>query len=81
MRFMSSDEVAQRIRAEYVEMPGLALTVWQAQRLWNVSEELCVPALQTLVQAKFLMLTSSGTYVRRAGSPARGAIEVFTRVG
>ena len=79
MRLMSPDEVADRIRAEYVEMPGLSLTVWQAQRLWNVSEELCVRALLRLVQAKFLMLTSSGTYVRRAGSPTREGVEAFFR--
>ena len=79
MRLMSPAEVTDRIRAEYVEMPGLALTVWQAQRLWNVSEELCVSALMTLVQTKFLMLTSSGKYVRRAGSPAREVVESFCR--
>ena len=51
-------------------MPGLALTFWQAQRLWNLSEELCELALVKLVRARFLMVTTSGRYVRRAESPA-----------
>jgi hypothetical protein len=79
MRFTSPEEATDRIRAEYMEMPGLSLTVWQAQRLWNMSDDLCVRALLTLVHTKFLMLTSAGTYVRRAGSPAREATDVFTR--
>ena len=79
MRLMSPDEVTDRIRAEYMEMPGLELTIWQVQRLWNLSEELCVRALLTLVQAKFLMVTSSGKYARRAGSPAREGGEAIFR--
>ena len=52
------------IRAEYTEMPGLQLTFWQAQRLWNLSEERCERALRTLVAAGFLVHTSDGCYTR-----------------
>ncbi len=40
---------------EYHELPALSLTFWQAQRLWNLSEELCERALQSLVREKFLI--------------------------
>ena len=60
------DEAIEIIRADYLDMPGLALTFWQAQRLWNLSEELCELALVKLVRARFLMPTTSGRYVRRA---------------
>ena len=29
-------ETVRRVRAEFLEMPGLKLTVQQAQRLWGV---------------------------------------------
>jgi len=41
---MPSSDIAdavELIRMEYAEMPGLSLTFWQAQRLWNLSEEVC----------------------------------------
>ena len=70
MPFKALDEVIETIQTDYLDMPGLALTFWQAQRLWNLSEELCEVALLKLVRARFLMLTTSGRYVRRVQSPA-----------
>jgi hypothetical protein len=58
------------IRMEYHELPALNLTFWQAQRLWNLSEELCERALQSLVRERFLAVTPSGTFVRRRDSMA-----------
>ena len=52
------------IRAEYTEMPGLQLTFWQAQRLWNLSEERCERALSALLAAGFLVRSSDGCYMR-----------------
>jgi len=43
-----------RIRAEYVEMPGLTLTLVQASRLFGVEPAACAQALNTLVQDGFL---------------------------
>jgi hypothetical protein len=79
MQFTHLDEATERIRAEYLEMPGLALTFWQAQRLWQLPEEICEEALLGLVNARFLMRTSTGMYVRRAGSPASDAVDLFVR--
>jgi hypothetical protein len=33
MAFLTVTDAAQLLRMEYLEMPGLALTAWQAQRL------------------------------------------------
>jgi hypothetical protein len=48
-----------------IAIPALALTPWQAQRLWNLSEELCDRALRLLVGSAFLVRNADGTYTRR----------------
>ncbi|MDP9227293.1 MAG: hypothetical protein M3P18_26290 [Actinomycetota bacterium] len=53
-----------RIRAEYLEMPGLRLTLEQAQRLFGVEGMLCKMMLDALVEAKFLCVNSNKTYAR-----------------
>jgi hypothetical protein len=58
------DELLQRVRSEYLEMPGLCLTVAQAARFWSVDHETCSRLLNALVNARFLALTSDGAYVR-----------------
>jgi hypothetical protein len=64
MQFLMVEEVTQLIEMEYAEMPGLSLTFWQAQRLWNLSGELCERALATLVNTGFLMRAANGAYLR-----------------
>jgi hypothetical protein len=54
----------QRIRAEYIELPGLSLTRPQAQRLWGLDPDTCDALLDTAVETKFLRRTSHGLYVR-----------------
>jgi hypothetical protein len=54
-----------RIRMEYIEMPGLRLTCWQAGRLWNLDQPTCEEILATLVQERFLSRTNDGAYLRR----------------
>jgi len=56
--------VLERIRAEYLEMPGMRLTIGQVQRLCGVGEAVCLLAMDTLVQSNFLCLNSNGTYSR-----------------
>ena len=53
-----------RIRGEYLEMPGLQLTLEQAQRLCGVELTLCKAVLDALVDAKFLCVKSNGVYAR-----------------
>ena len=38
-----------RVRAEYLEMPGLRLTLGQAARLFNLDPERCASVLHALV--------------------------------
>ena len=70
MQFMSIAEAVELIQMEYAELPELRLTFWQAQRLWNLSEELCERALTALIASGFLTRTADGAYVRRSASPA-----------
>lgn len=55
-----------RIQSEYREMPGLSLTVPQAQRLWGVDQNTCALALAMLVERRALKQTRSGRFVRAA---------------
>jgi len=53
-----------RIRAEYLDMPGLRLTLHQAQRLCGVERALCKAVFDALVAEKFLHVTSDGAFAR-----------------
>ena len=59
----ASSTLVARIRAEFCEIPGLKLTVVQACRLWNVSEDACRDALAALTRERFLFETPSGAFV------------------
>jgi hypothetical protein len=56
-----------RIRSEYMEMPGLRLTLLQARRLWAVDALTCASALAALEAAGFLGRTRDGAFVRANG--------------
>lgn len=58
------DELLQRVRGEYLEMPGLRLTLAQAARFWCLDHPTCACLLDALVNARFLVLTSDGLYTR-----------------
>lgn len=58
------DEVMRRVQGEYIEMPGLRLTTAQAQRLWGLDRTACDTLLGALVDAKFLLRTRDGAFVR-----------------
>ena len=62
--FPPLDTMAARIRAEYREMPGLRLTLPQAQRLCSVERALCKIVLDSLVDERFLCRKSDGQYAR-----------------
>lgn len=67
---MRIDDVLQRIQGEFVEMPGLRLTIAQAQRLWGLDRGVCDALLGALVDAKFLSQTRDGAFVRTEGARA-----------
>jgi hypothetical protein len=62
------DEALRRIRGEYIEMPGLRLTMAQAQRLWGLDRRTCELLLDNLVSSHFLSRTRDGSFVRRGES-------------
>ena len=78
---MRMDDVLQRIRGEYVEMPGLRLTAAQAQRLWGLDRDVCDALLGALVDAKFLSQTRDGSFVRTDGAPATRLATTVQRGG
>jgi hypothetical protein len=53
-----------RVRSEFIEMPGLRLRIDQAQRLWNLDRALCESVLRSLVDAKFLRCFEDERYAR-----------------
>ncbi|RPJ79122.1 MAG: hypothetical protein EHM13_13790 [Acidobacteria bacterium] len=58
----------QRVRAEFLEMPGLKLTVPQAQRLWGVDRSTCEALIEELTASRFLARTRDGAVVLRAAT-------------
>jgi hypothetical protein len=60
----ASEDVRSRLRAEFLEMPGLRLKRKQVQRLCNVEETACQMALDALVNEKVLCMTPDGCYAR-----------------
>jgi hypothetical protein len=58
------DRTVERLRAEFLEMPGLRLTLEQVQRLCGVERALCKAVLDALVDGKFLCMKADGTYAR-----------------
>jgi hypothetical protein len=57
------EQILERLRTEYREMPGLRLKLEQVQRLCGMEQPLCKLALETLVEAKFLRVSSDGAYM------------------
>jgi hypothetical protein len=55
-------ELLCRIRAEYLEMPGLRLTAAQARCLFGLDSKTLDPVLAALVDAKFLSQTHNGMF-------------------
>ena len=58
------NEVRARMRADYLELPGLRLTAAQAARLWLVGRDLAVDVLDELIAAGFLVCRNDH-YARR----------------
>lgn len=66
-RTAALEVLMQRVRSEYLEMPGLSLTPEQACCLWGVDTGLGRQLLDRLVEDGFLARTLHGTYVRADG--------------
>lgn len=64
-------EALSRIEMEYVEMPGLKLTVAQVHRLCNLPQDVCVSALDVLTREGFLCQMSNGAFLRQSSGGRR----------
>ena len=60
----SAHDWVELLRAEYLEMPGLALSKSQARRLWGLDPDSCDVLLDEMVNTKFLRKTRQDLYVR-----------------
>jgi hypothetical protein len=70
-------DLLRRIRAEYLEMPGLCLTAAQAGRLWGLEAPTCLDLLDRLLREHFLQRRPNGTYARLTdGVPAHRPLHV-----
>jgi hypothetical protein len=54
----------ERLRAEFLEMPGLRLTLTQIHRFCGLERSICSDALDALVKERFLCANTDGTYAR-----------------
>jgi Fic family protein len=64
----AQEATLRRVRAEFLEMPGLKLTVPQAQRLWGVDRHTCEAVIEELTASRFLARTRDGAVVLRAAT-------------
>jgi len=56
------ENVRRRLRAEFLEMPGMLLKSLQVQRLCGIDEGVCQAALDDLVMSNFLCMRPDGHY-------------------
>ena len=70
---VASAELLRRIRAEYLEMPGLRLTAPQAQCLFGLDAETWNAVVGALLDEKFLYRTHNGQFAMAAMTSERRA--------
>src|SRR6478672_13613526 len=63
---MNVEKLAERIRAEFDEMPGMVLTMRQASRFCGVDHEMMRSVIDELVASAYLRLTRGGEIARVA---------------
>jgi hypothetical protein len=61
---MTLHDARIRIQIEFIEMPGLKLTLAQIGRLCGLPKELCEPAVSLLVTGGFLAAAADGSFLR-----------------
>jgi hypothetical protein len=59
-------QIVIRIKAEFLELPGLRLTLPQASRLFGVDTTACEHVLTSLVSNRFLKTMKDGSFIRRS---------------
>jgi hypothetical protein len=69
VHFAGSQEFAladaiRRVRADFLEMPGMRLTPRQAARWWHFELDFCDAVLSALVDTRFLVKTHDKKFAR-----------------
>jgi hypothetical protein len=76
-------DVLNRLRGEFMEMPGLRLTAEQVRRLCGIERSMCHVVLDLLLESKFLFVTPDGHYARLTTGhhphPAKADLRTDTR--
>jgi len=57
-------DLTRRVQAEYAEMPGLSVTLPQAQRLLAIDAPTCTAVFGALIKSGVLRRTPEGRFVR-----------------
>ena len=65
---MTVHAARHRIQVEFIEMPGLQLTLPQAARLWGLDRDASRMVIDALVEVSFLRWTPQGTVIRAKAS-------------
>ena len=60
-------QLVDRVRSEFLEMPGLRLTLPQAARLWGLDLRSCEAVVEALIRSAFLQRTATGAVTRVDG--------------
>jgi hypothetical protein len=63
-RTRARQRLMEQVQAEYAEMPGLSVTLSQAQRLWRIDQATCEELFCRLISRRVLRKTSNGRFVR-----------------
>ena len=66
MDLLTLKNVEQRLLREYLDLPGLSLSLAQTARLLRVDASTCQLVLNHLVDAQYLAYGESGMYMRGA---------------
>lgn len=69
MNNVTSNELVHRVRGEFMEMPGLRLSLPQAQRLWGLDSTRCEAVLNALVDSGILTCTPQHVFALRRSEP------------
>ena len=62
-------QLLRRVESEYREMPGLRLTLPQAQRLFALRQDVCARVLTTLADQAILRRDANGAYILNGHRP------------
>lgn len=79
MNTLTLEVLARRLLREYLDMPGLSLSLAQATRLLSADMPTCRRALDSLIDAGCLTRTAAGTYTRDVSHRSLEAWTSYTR--